>query len=185
MPRLTLRRQLLARREAFASSPDAAAADAALANKLATVLRELEPDVLGLYWALGSEFNAARSLAPELDAMKWPLALPFTRRSPREMHYRAWDGQSPTLLDECGIGSCAGAVVVPDVLLVPCVGFTADGFRLGYGGGYFDRWLALHPGVTTIGVAWSCAQLDPDAFEPQPHDQALTVIVTECGVVAA
>ena len=52
----------------------------------------------------------------------------------------------------------AGAVVVPDVLLVPCVGFAAGNYRLGYGGGYFDRYLARHPHVTTMGVAWSsCA----------------------------
>ena len=180
-----MRQQQLARRLSFASSPDAAPASAALANHLASVLRELEPDRLGLYWPIKSEFNAASALGADTGALKWPLALPFTRRTPKEMHFRVWDGQVPTLLDECGIASCEGAVVVPDVLLVPCVGFTADGYRLGYGGGYFDRWLALHAGVTTVGVAWSCTQLEAGAYEPQPHDQALTLIVTEAGVVQA
>lgn len=184
MPRPALRQQHLARRLAFASSPGAAPASAALADHLASVLRELEPDRLGLYWPIKSEFNAALALGADTGALKWPLALPFTRRTPKEMHYRAWDGQVPTVPDECGIASCEGAVVVPDVLLVPCVGFTTDGFRLGYGGGYFDRWLALHPGVTAVGVAWSCGQLGPNTYEPQPHDQPLTLIVTECGVVA-
>ena len=185
MPRPALRQQQLARRLAFASGPGAAPAHAALANHLASVLRELEPEVLGLYWPIRSEFNAASALGADTGPSKWPLALPFTRRTPKEMHYRAWDGQVPSVLDECGIASCEGAVVVPDVLLVPCVGFTADGYRLGYGGGYFDRWLALHPGVTSVGVAWSCTQLDAGAYEPQPHDQALTLVVTERGVVQA
>ena len=185
MPRPALRQQQLARRLAFASGPGAAPAHAALANHLASVLRELEPEVLGLYWPIRSEFNAASALGADTGPSKWPLALPFTRRTPKEMHYRVWDGQVPSVLDECGIASCDGAVVVPDVLLVPCVGFTADGYRLGYGGGYFDRWLALHPGVTSVGVAWSCTQLDAGAYEPQPHDQALTLVVTERGVVQA
>ena len=147
------------------------------------MLRELEPDRLGLYWPIRSEFNAASALAVDIGHSKWPLALPFTRRMPKAMDYRVWDGAEPTVFDECGIRSSDGAVVVPDVLLVPCVGFTVDGYRLGYGGGYFDRWLALHPGVTCVGVAWSCTQLEAGAYEPQPHDQALTLIVTERGVV--
>ena len=74
-----------------------------------------------------------------------------------------------------------GPVLVPEVLLVPCLGYTREGFRLGYGGGYFDRWLEAHPGVTTIGLAWSCCE---GSFEVQPHDQAMTVVVTEREVLA-
>jgi 5-formyltetrahydrofolate cyclo-ligase len=99
------------------------------------------------------------------------------------MHYRAWDRQAPKLIDEVGIAASDGAPVVPDVVLVPCVGFTSAGFRLGYGGGFFDRWLAEHPHVTTVGVAWACAEIDDDAFQAQPHDLPLTLVVTERGVV--
>jgi 5-formyltetrahydrofolate cyclo-ligase len=68
-------------------------------------------------------------------------------------------------------------------VLVPCVGFTAAGYRLGYGGGYFDRWLALHSHVTTVGVAWASAQLDDATFVPEAHDLPLALVVTERGVV--
>lgn len=98
------------------------------------------------------------------------------------MHYRLWDRSEPALCDECGIPSCDGAAVVPDVVLVPCLGFTVSGFRLGYGGGYFDRWLALHPHVTSVGVAWSGGELSEAELSPQAHDQPLTLIVTERGV---
>jgi 5,10-methenyltetrahydrofolate synthetase len=178
-----LRQQLLARRELLAASPGAAAACAALASHLATLLHQLEPELLGLYWPHRSEFNAVAALCADTLLARLPKALPFARRAPAEMHYRAWDGQTPTLADECGIPSCTGATVVPDVVLVPCVGFTADAYRLGYGGGYFDRWLALNPGVTTVGVAWSNAEIRSDEFEPQPHDEPLTLMVTERGVV--
>jgi 5,10-methenyltetrahydrofolate synthetase len=98
------------------------------------------------------------------------------------MEFRRWDGAPPTFADEFGIGSSEGAVVMPDVVVVPCVGFTAAGYRLGYGGGYYDRWLAGHPQVTAVGVAWSWAQIGAEAFTPQAHDIALGVIVTEQGV---
>lgn len=99
------------------------------------------------------------------------------------MDYRRWDGRPPTVKDECGIPSSSNAaVVIPDVVLVPCVGFTREGYRLGYGGGYFDRWLSRHPGVTCIGIAWSLAEV---SFAVEAHDQALTVVVTEQGVVGA
>jgi len=73
--------------------------------------------------------------------------------------------------------------VVPDVVLVPCLGYTASGFRLGYGGGYFDRWLAAHPQVTAVGVAWSACEIDEAELKPQPHDQRLMLVVTEQGVI--
>jgi 5,10-methenyltetrahydrofolate synthetase len=113
------------------------------------------------------------------------LALPFASKTPRQLHYCTWDRSPPTLRDECGIPSIAGAVVVPDVVLVPCLGFTRSGFRLGYGGGYYDRWLALHPHVTAIGIAWSATELRDEELLPQPHDQPLMLVVTEQGVVSA
>jgi 5-formyltetrahydrofolate cyclo-ligase len=182
MPRPALRRGLLERRAAFDASPDAVPAAVALIGHLAAVLEQLEPERLGVYWPHRSEFNAASALQADPRFARLPLALPFARRTPREMDFRAWNGRAPTLVDECGIAASDGVVVVPDVVLAPCVGFTADGFRLGYGGGYFDRWLAGHPETTAVGVAWSFAELDRGAFEAEPHDLPLAVIVTERGV---
>ena len=144
-------------------------------------MARLEPVCLGLYCAFGSEFNAAAALAADPRFIDLPLALPYARRVPKAMEFRRWDGAAPGLADECGIGSCAGAVVVPDVVVVPCVGFTDAGHRLGYGGGYYDRWLAAHPGVTAIGVAWSSGLIDLASFAARPHDIPLAVIVTERG----
>lgn len=181
--RKALRQTLLAQRDEFVGGPHGAAADGALASALSSVLIDLEPELLGVYWPIRSEFNAPAMLAADTLLATLPLALPFARKQPVEMHYRRWNGVAPTLRDECGIFSSDGAPAVPDVVLVPCLGFTREGFRLGYGGGYFDRWLAKHPDVTAIGVAWSVGELDAGAFEPQTFDQALTLIVTEHGVV--
>ena len=185
-PRQLLRRRLLDDRTAFAASPGLAAAQNALTKALLPVLAELEPQCLGLYWPMRSEFNAPAACADDVVTAKFlpglQLALPFTRRTPREMHYRAWNGQPPTLVDECGIATCDGSVVVPDVVLAPCVGYTRSGFRLGYGGGYFDRWMAAHPHVTAVGVAWSVGEVDDATFAAEAHDQPLMLIVTELGV---
>ena len=181
-PRQALRKTLLAQREEFVAGSGFAAADAALARHLTKALSALEPQSLGLYWPHRFEFNAVSALVADSAFAKLPISLPFAQRAPVQMHYRAWDRKTPTAVDECGIASASGAPVVPELVLVPCVGFTASGHRLGYGSGYFDRWLAQHPHVTSIGVAWSIAEVAEAAFAPERHDQALTLIVTERGV---
>jgi 5,10-methenyltetrahydrofolate synthetase len=178
-----LRQRLLAEREAFASSPEGALAAASLATHLSAVLADLAPECLGVYWPVRSEFNAASFGFVDGTPPPWTLALPFAHRTPREMHFRLWSGETPSLKDECGIFTATGKPVVPDVVLAPCVGYTDDGFRLGYGGGYFDRYLAAHPQVTAVGVSWSVGRVDAAEFAAQPHDQPLMLIVTEKGVV--
>ena len=180
--RQALRARLLAEREAFAGSPAADAAGVALSEHLRAALVPLEPACLGLYWPLGSEFNAAAALAVDASFAKTMRALPYARRAPPMLEFRRWDGSAPTLVDECGIGSSAGAPVVPDVVVVPCVGFTAAGYRLGFGGGYYDRWLAANRHVVAVGVAWAFAEIDAATFAPRPHDVPLAFVVTEGGV---
>jgi 5,10-methenyltetrahydrofolate synthetase len=181
--RQALRARLLGEREAFVKSADATRAAVALSDHLRAALVPLEPACLGLYWPLGSEFNAAAALAADPSLEETTRALPYARRVPRSMEFRRWDGSAPTLVDECGIGSSDGAPIVPDVVVVPCVGFTAAGHRLGFGGGYYDRWLAANPHAVAVGVAWSFAQIDLAIFAARPHDIALAFIVTERGVL--
>ena len=158
-------------------------AQAALAGYLSEVLDELLPERLGLYWPLRSEFNAAVACLGDKSLNSVGLALPFASKAACQMHFRAWDRVTPTVRDECGIPSAQGEAVVPDVVLVPCLGYTRSGFRLGYGGGYYDRWLALHPHVTAVGIAWSRTELRDEELVPQAHDQPLMLVVTELGVV--
>lgn len=67
-------------------------------------------------------------------------------------------------------------ILTPDVLFVPMVAFTDDGQRLGQGGGYYDAWLAAHPGTTAIGMGWDCQMVDTLPLEP--HDMPMTAVVT-------
>lgn len=182
--RSELRRALLARRREWRASTEAREAQDRMGEQLLELLDQLEPLSLGLYWPLEGEFNAAAWAVEHQLGADLQLALPFARRptgAAPSMEFRRWKGDEPTLKDEWGIPSCAGATLVPEVLLVPCVGHNRAGFRLGYGGGFFDRWIEAHPGVTTIGVSWSGGEVP---FEPEPHDQPLTIVLTERELLA-
>ncbi len=158
-----------------------AGATRALHAALVDTVAELEPAILGVYCAFGSESNVTDAIAADARLSKTALALPYARREDRAMTFRAWRHGETTVPDECGIGSGTGPEVEPDVVVVPCVGWSAGGYRLGYGGGYYDRWLAARPQVTAIGVAWSFTELDAAAFDARPHDTPLALIVTERG----
>jgi 5-formyltetrahydrofolate cyclo-ligase len=72
-------------------------------------------------------------------------------------------------------------LVQPTVLLVPLLGFDAAGYRLGQGGGYYDRTLATLPQKPlTIGIGYELGRLE--SIYPQPHDRPMDAIITESGV---
>jgi len=74
----------------------------------------------------------------------------------------------------------SGRDVIPDLLLIPCVGFDEDAFRLGYGGGYYDRTLTTWPSAikpVTVGIAYEACRMD--ALPREAHDIPLDAIVTE------
>jgi 5,10-methenyltetrahydrofolate synthetase len=172
--RAALRTRLKAERQAWLASPAGAQAPAGLAALLAPVMQQLEPLCLGLYWPLPGEFDApAYWAAHALPGVS--LALPHAEPG-GAMQYRTWNGQPPSAKDGMGIPTATGAPADPDVVLVPCLGVTREGLRLGYGGGYFDRWLAANPGVMAVGLAWSVGEC---AFAAEPHDVPLGVVVTE------
>jgi 5-formyltetrahydrofolate cyclo-ligase len=72
-------------------------------------------------------------------------------------------------------------VVVPQVLFMPLVGFTANGDRLGQGGGYYDRYLAAHPQTIAIGMAWDVQEVAE--LPTELHDMRLSAIVTPTRVL--
>jgi 5-formyltetrahydrofolate cyclo-ligase len=73
------------------------------------------------------------------------------------------------------------AVLRPDLLLMPPVGIDAQGFRLGYGGGYFDRTLAAqHPRPLCVAVGFEISRIP--SIQPQAHDIGMDALVTERGL---
>jgi 5,10-methenyltetrahydrofolate synthetase len=77
-----------------------------------------------------------------------------------------------------------GKLIVPNVVIAPVVGFDLQGYRLGYGGGFFDRTLArLDPKPLTVGVGYPDAELR--TIFPQPHDIPMDWVVTGSGIIYA
>lgn len=111
-------------------------------------------------------------------------ALPVVERKAAPLVFRTWRPGEPL---ETGIGGIpvpsGGEAVDPDILIAPVVGFDAGCFRLGYGGGYFDRTLAAaRRRPRALGVGYSILKIA--TIHPQPHDVEMDAIVTEEGVVA-
>jgi 5,10-methenyltetrahydrofolate synthetase len=147
------------------------------------VLQRYSPACIGLFWPLAAEFDARGVIADWLagDATR-RAALPVVVEPHVPMAYHAWSPGSPMKAGRYRIPVPAREeVVVPDLLLAPCVGFDASRYRLGYGGGYFDRTLAAWPAragrPVTVGVAYECTRA---ALLPhEVHDLPLDAIVTD------
>ncbi|AOB24940.1 MULTISPECIES: 5-formyltetrahydrofolate cyclo-ligase [Bordetella] len=115
------------------------------------------------------------------------VCLPAVQERDAPLAFRDWTPDSAMRTGAYGIQEPAdGPAVVPDVVLVPTLGYTLDADRLGYGGGYYDRTLAALQAAgaspTTIGIAWSEGLL-PDDYEAAAHDIALDAILTPDGWV--
>jgi 5-formyltetrahydrofolate cyclo-ligase len=151
---------------------------AALETRLEQVLATLQGDTLGIYWPFKAEPDP-RALAERQRAKGRRIALPVVVERKGPLEYRLWQ---PGMEMEIGVFDLPvpkeRAVVRPDIVLAPLVGFDDANYRLGYGGGYFDRTLAaLTPRPVAIGVGFELAWLQ--SVFPRPHDVAMDVIVTE------
>jgi 5-formyltetrahydrofolate cyclo-ligase len=154
----------------------------ALSHRLLDALKRYEPVCVGFYWPLPGEFDARAAIAVWLSpGAHRQASLPVVRKRGEALEFLAWAPDTPMKIGHHQIPEpVPQVVVVPDLLFVPCVGFDADGYRLGYGGGYYDRTLAAWPGKTkpiTIGVA--CEACRVDALQREAHDIPLDMIVTE------
>jgi 5-formyltetrahydrofolate cyclo-ligase len=145
-------------------------------------LEALVPEgaIIGLYHA-GPEEAPATSYARFFHEAGHPIALPWFEARGAPMQFRRWT--SPHLDELLGPDPYGARqpltdadLLVPEFLFVPLVGFTAEGARLGQGGGHYDRWLEAHPGMPAVGMAWD-SQLAV-ALPTEAHDRPLTAVVT-------
>jgi 5-formyltetrahydrofolate cyclo-ligase len=153
----------------------------AIEPRLRALLVERPGITLGIYWPFRAEFDP-RPLVDSLIAAGCSVALPVVVDKKGPLEYRAWRPGEP-LVD--GVWNIPVPekrdIVVPQAVLAPLVGFDRACYRLGYGGGYFDRTLAaLKPRPLAIGVGFEFSALD--TIHPQEFDIPMDVIVTEAGL---
>lgn len=148
---------------------------------LTELLGQTRNAVLGGYWPIHAEADL-RALWSELYEAGFTVALPLVERRNAPLVFRRWN---PAMRLVSGIWDIPvpppdAELLVPSVLIAPVLGWDQHGFRLGYGGGYFDRTLAvLDPRPYAIGVGLQAARIA--TIYPQPHDIGLDAIVTEDG----
>ncbi|ETD82328.1 5-formyltetrahydrofolate cyclo-ligase [Rhodobacter capsulatus] len=175
-------RKAAARKTAFGARKSAFAAGqgAACAHLLAALMR-FEGAALAGYLPIRTEIDPRPAMAAHRGAVGVPViageGLPLT--------FRAWTPEAPLIPGPFGaFVPETGAEIMPRVLIVPLVAFDRRGFRLGYGGGFYDRTLerlrAAGP-VTAIGFAFAAQELD--TVPTEPTDQPLDLIVTETGPI--
>jgi 5-formyltetrahydrofolate cyclo-ligase len=155
-------------------------ADASIARKLDDCFEEIEPCLVGAYWPFRREF----AMLPFLDkllARGFTAALPVVLGKGQPLEFRSWNRATAMASGVWDIPYPAeGAAVMPAMLIVPVVGFDEDGYRLGYGGGFYDRTLEVaRPKPFCLGVGFELGHLA--SIHPLPHDIPMNAIITERG----
>ncbi len=179
--RAQVRRERIAARLALPAA-EHERASATIEALLEALLSAKPPQVIAFCWPLRREFDC-RPLVTRLMDRGWRAAQPVVLAPATPMVFRPWTPATRMTEDRHGIPIPLGdETIVPEVVLLPLVAFDAQGFRIGYGGGYFDRTLAaLSPRPYSIGVGFELARID--SVRPEPHDIPLDAMVTESGCV--
>lgn len=177
-----LRRTAIARREAMTATAREALT-ARLEVHLAKLLEALQPERLAFCWPFRGEPDLRHFMARWLAANpSRRAALPVVLDRHRAMVFRTWTPDTRLVPDRHGIPHPpAGPELLPQVVLVPLNAFDAAGYRIGYGGGYFDRTLA-ETEMVAVGVGFEIGRVK--SALPQEHDRPMQWLVTEAGAVA-
>lgn len=155
--------------------------EAALQHRVGDWLQSAAVHALGFYFPIRGEPDLRTVIGTWLTSdIRRVAALPVING--RTLRFHAWTSDAPMQAGAFGIAVPAqGRVVHPECLLVPCVGFDDHRFRIGFGGGYYDRTLAaLVPFPLVVGIAFEASRLA--SIRPQPHDVKMDVVITEAAV---
>jgi 5-formyltetrahydrofolate cyclo-ligase len=199
-----LRNRLLRERTAYAQDPNTCSANqavgAALGLALTTELQSIES--IALYWPIQQEIDLRQCLSDWAKAKHGrQLALPIMRAD-KQLDFYAWQDGDALVSQQHGISEPNPndpqmKSIEPDCILIPCVGWSwasnthrdplqMQYWRLGYGGGYFDRTLArlrsIKPGIVCIGVGYDWQQLNLNQWQAEAHDEPLDAMLTESGL---
>lgn len=170
-----LRKEMAQRRAVAAASVDPTPALDLLSDALADCTGPVS-----FYWPIRTEIDPRTVM--EALAARMPVCLPVTDGL-AALTFRAWTPGAEMDVDGFGVAIPRdGALMVPQTLVIPMLGFDAACQRLGYGAGHYDRTLAGLGPVQRIGFAYAAQRLDAD-LPAEPTDQPLDMIVTEAGII--
>ncbi len=170
-----------ARKAAFAARKEAFARGQGQASEiLADYLASYGKRALAGYMAMRTEIDPLPAMAAHLG----PVGVPFIPGAGQALKFRQWTRDAVMVAGEFGAFIPEeGAWMEPEVLIVPLLAFDARGYRLGYGGGFYDRTLeGLRAKRATLAVGFAFAAQEVDEVPIEPTDQPLDALVTEFGV---
>jgi 5-formyltetrahydrofolate cyclo-ligase len=181
--RKRMRDELIQHRAALSAEARRALAERAC-TRLAQAVDFSRYRVLGFCWPIRGEFDL-RDIVKQHIAQGGLAALPVVVHEAAPLEFWRW---SPGIAMQTGIWNIPTPkhreLLTPDVVIAPLVGFDRAGFRLGYGGGYFDRTLAAtSPRPFAVGFGYANSALE--TIYPQPHDIPMNLIVTDESVLPA
>ena len=144
-----------------------------------------DKNIISGYLSYRGEIDVT-GLMQQLSDQGWKTCLPVVKADGEPLVFRSWSPGQETIAGRWGIAVPPASVktVEPDVLLVPLLSFDRSGFRLGYGGGFYDRtieFLKTRKKIITMGVAYAGQEVDKVPHEN--HDQPLDMVITEKGIV--
>jgi 5-formyltetrahydrofolate cyclo-ligase len=153
----------------------------AIAGHLDQIVGDVSGKIVSGYWPIKSEMDL-RPWLMSLVARGATAVMPVVVQQAAPLAFRAW---REGVRMERGFWNipvpAEGDWLEPDILIAPVIGFDPACYRLGYGGGYFDRTLAAAPKTARpIGIGLAACRIG--TIYPQPHDIAMTAIVTEAGI---
>ena len=150
---------------------------------------EIQPDsCVASYWPIGRELDTS-ILMEELVSKNIKVALPIVEKGSRVLKFALWDVNAPMSIGPYNIPhpeiDDKTVWLEPDVVLVPCLAFDRRGYRLGYGGGYYDSTLAEYRSkkeIVAIGLAYA-EQACLFHLPVEEHDQKMDWIITEQNIM--
>ena len=175
-----LREELL-RRRAEIENNDEMAARLVGANLIMLPELDDKKSIAG-YYPMGNELDCL-TILKMLHAGFYEISLPTIVAKHQALQFREWDLVNNLTKASFGTSEPDGSasIVLPEVLLVPLLGFDLKGYRLGYGGGYYDRTIAglrkNNPKILAIGIAYEGQMVD--RIPTESHDQRLDMVITE------
>lgn len=145
-------------------------------NHLRTLIAEVAPTVVSLYTAREGELDLT-PLAEDLWQSHQTVVLPRVTQRGHPLTFNIWAPHAALEPDALGILSATGPEILPAMIIIPMVGYNRKGYRLGSGGGYFDRTIKEFPQpVITVGVSFT--ELEVPEFPAEYHDIPMHYIVT-------
>lgn len=157
------------------------AAGESAAERFLDAFTDLSGQIVSLYWPLGSELDT-RPLLRRLHVLGVICALPVVEKADHPLSFRRWD---PDTVLEPGrfkvlVPANSAPTVTPDIVVTPMLAFDALGYRLGYGGGFYDRTLAgLRARGSCRAVGYAYAAQEVAKVITDRYDQRLDYLVTE------